>query len=119
MTEKYTIDILSNITYIHFILDPSYKDIQDVLDKLVEDQIYEKRLYDLIDVKFDLTTNELKSMAEYGKRIFSKPNKAAMVTNQDLAFGEGRQFSAYREDDNCKFSVFRNKEEAIDWLNQP
>jgi len=59
MTEKHTIDVLSNFTYIHFTLDPSYEDIQE---------IYEKRLYDLIDVNFDLSKNELRSMAEYGKK---------------------------------------------------
>ena len=44
MPEKCTIDVLSNFTYIHFILDPSYEDIQEILGILVEKEINEKKI---------------------------------------------------------------------------
>ena len=118
MSEKYTIFIESTITYVKFNTKPTYEDVVEVLDILVKKDIYEKRLFDCRDIKFDLSSDKLQSIAEYGRSVFANTNKGAMVTNQDISFGEGRQFSAYREDENCKFNVYRTMEDAIDWLNQ-
>ena len=113
---KYYIENESGITIVHFDSDPTYNEIIEMLDYLSENNLYIKRLFDFSKVKFKLTTDQIKSMAEYGKKIFTQKNKGAVLSNIDLVFGESRQFSVYREDEVCLFNTFRNKKDAIDWL---
>lgn len=70
------------------------------------------------EIKFDFTVDEIKQISEYGKMKFTKPNKLAVYALDDLVFGEMRQFMVYREEEGKVFPrAFRNKEEALEWLN--
>jgi len=70
------------------------------------------------EINFNFTTQEIISIALYGKQKFIKPNKLAIYAVKDLAFGEMRQFMVYREEENKAIPrVFRSEEEAIEWLN--
>ncbi len=86
----------------------------EVTDK--DSILYEFRLFDLTGISFDLLSEEIKEIAEYGKRKFTKKNRAAYVAPSDLAFGEMRMFSVFREQDIAEIRTFRNKEEATEWL---
>ena len=117
MPKTHLISIEGGITKIKFLVKPSLKDIQNIIDDLAENYPYEKRLWDLSDINFDFTTDEIKIIAEYGKRKFLKPNKLALYATNDLAFGEMRQFQVYREEEEKALpKVFRREQEAIDWL---
>lgn len=113
---KFSIDNQSGITIVNFDSDPTYNEIIEMLNSLSENNQYIKRLFDFSKVNFDLTTDQIKELAEYGKKIFPEKNKGAVVSNADLVFGETRQFSVYREDEVCLFNAFRNKKDAIEWL---
>ena len=89
-----------------------------IIDEIVQGYPYEKRLWDLSEIKFDLSLNEIKLISEYGKSKFTKTNKLAIYATNDLAFGEMRQFEVYREEEGKVIPrVFRTKQDAISWLN--
>ena len=73
-------------------------------------------MFNLGDLKFDLSASELQSIAKVGKNLFQRPNKGALVATQDISFGSGSQLGVYRSEDKNQFSVFRKKEKALSWL---
>jgi hypothetical protein len=118
MSDKYIISHESGITKIIFNKKPSYDDLIEMVDLLVQNHPYKKRLYDLREIEFDVSTSEIEALAAYGKKVFTEANKAAIITNNDLAYGEMRQFMVYREqDDFAAINVFREIDKAIEWLN--
>jgi hypothetical protein len=116
MVEKYTIEIESGITFVNFNIAPSDKDIEVLLAHLAKQNIYERRLFNLGDLKFDIPASELESIAKVGKNLFQRPNKGALVATQDISFGTGSQLGVYSSEGQNQFSVFRKKENALSWL---
>ena len=118
MAKIYLINHENGITCVRFIQKPSYADLQRAVDDLAENYPYEFRLWDLSDVLFDLSMEDIQAIADYGKRRFTKPNKAAFVAPQDLSYGVMRAFEVYRKQDHADARVFRTREEALEWLNK-
>ena len=118
MDKTHIITHIDGITTIKFLVKPSFNSVKTIIDEIIESYPYEKRLWDLSEVDFDFTTAEIKMIAEYGKKVFTKPNKLALFATTDLSFGEMRQFEVYREEENKALpKVFRDKASAIEWLN--
>jgi len=118
MLETYVITENDGITTIKFLENPSFDIVKLIIDELAKNHSYEKRLWDMSEINFDFTTQEIKDIAAYGKQKFSNKNKMAIYTLTDLSFGEMRQFEIYREEKNkASSAVFRDKNSAIDWLN--
>lgn len=119
MSDKYVITVEDGITRIKFLVNPTYEDTKKIIDEIVENYPYERRLWDMSEINFDFTTAEIQLIAEYGKKKFIKPNKLAIYAVNDLAFGEMRQFEVYREEEGKALpKVFRSKKEAIKWLKE-
>lgn len=117
MSNFYLIDYVNGITRIQFSKKPTYSETKTVIDDIAENYPYEKRLWLLDNIKFDFTMAELQAIAEYGKLKFLKPNKVAIIAPDDLVYGEMRQFMVYREQNEISTArVFRNEQEAIEWL---
>ena len=118
MSDICIINHSEGITEIKFLVSPTLEQVKLIIDDIVENYPYEKRLWDLSEIQFDFTTNEIQQIAEYGKNKFTKPNKLAVFAIDDLSFGEMRQFEVYREEEGKALPrAFRNKQEAIEWLN--
>jgi hypothetical protein len=99
-------------------VSPSLELTQSIIDDLVEHHPYEKRLWDVSEVKFDFTLDKVHEIAAYGKQRFTKPNKLAIYALEDLAFGIMRQFEVYREEESKAYCrVFRSEQDAVEWLN--
>lgn len=80
--------------------------------------MYFKRLWDFRGIAFDWTTEMLREVADYCKLRYPKSNRGAFLVDNDLAFGVIRIFLVHREDDGVSLmNVFRNYDEAIDFLN--
>jgi len=118
MSDTHLITHEDGITKIKFLISPSFELAKSIIDEIIENYPYEKRLWDLSDIKFNFTIGEIQRIAAYGKLKFTKPNKLAIYVIDDLAFGGMRQFEVYREEQNKSIpGVFRTEKEAIDWLN--
>ena len=119
MWKPYTIENIDGITQIRFHRAPTYSDARAAVDDIAANFPYDKRLWDLSNVTFDFTIDELRSIAEYGKLTFTQPSKAAFVAPEDLAYGELRAFEVYREESgHAAVRVFRTRQEALAWLNK-
>ena len=117
MSKTHIITHIDGITKIKFLVTPSLDQVKSIIDEIVENYPYERKLWDMSEIKFDLSTNEIRMLSEYGKQIFEKPNKVAIYAVDDLAFGEMRQFGVYREEKGKTLSkVFRDEQNAIEWL---
>ena len=118
MNDSYTLSDSGGITTIKLFENPSYDLVKSIIDELAEHELYLRRLWDLREINFDWSTSMLQDMAEYGKSKFLKPNKAAFVVDNDLAFGEMRIFMVYREEQGKTIpNVFRDYDQAIEFLN--
>jgi hypothetical protein len=114
----YQIEFENGITSIRFTKNPAYADLQKAIDDLANNHAYEFRLWDFSEIAFDLSMNEIQNIAEYGKEKFTKPNNAAIVAPQDLAYGVLRAFEVYRKQEHAHARVFRTRQEALAWLEK-
>ena len=107
------------VTTIRFTTAPTYQDVVGIIDELVDKYPYEIRLWDLSCINFDFSMDELMAIADYGKGKFIKPNLAAFVAPDDLAYGELRAFEVFREQKSHSTArVFRTVEEALQWIEE-
>jgi hypothetical protein len=119
MRKKYTIQHIDGITEIRCDQAPTYNNARAIIDDIAANFPYEKRLWDFSNVDFDFTMEELRSIAEYGKMVFTQPNKVALVATKDLVFGELRAFEVYRDQvEHATARVFRTRQEALAWLKK-
>lgn len=119
MFKDYTIDHIDGITRIKFLKRPTLRDARAVVDEIAANYPYAKRLWDFRAISFDFSMDDLKSIAEYGKRKFTEANRVAIIAPGDLAYGEMRAFEVYRaEEDHAEARVFRTEEEALEWLDR-
>lgn len=119
MSKVYVIEHVDGITKIHFSKKPTYSDAQTVIDDIVDNFPYTKRLWDFSKIKFDFTMDEIKSIAAYGKLKFIKPNKLAIVAPDNWAYIELHIFQAIRKQkEHSEARVFRTEQEALKWLMQ-
>ena len=64
---------------------------------------------------FDLTGDDVRELAS--KSVFSSQSRRALIASGDLAFGLGRMFEALRDlKGESGIRVFRDKEEALNWV---
>ena len=118
MTKTHLITHENGITKIKFLVNPSFEQVKLMIDEIAENYPYEKRLWDMSEIQFNFTTNEIQKIAAYGKSKFIKPNKLAVYALDDVAFGEKRIFEIYREEEGKSLPrAFRNEQDAITWLN--
>jgi len=118
MSIEYKIKYSNGITIILFTTPPTFDEVKTIIDDIVENYPYEKRLWDLSNIDFHFTINELHDIAEYGKSKFIKPNKMAIVSPNINVDIEMAIFDVYRtQDSHSKTRAFRTKSEAIEWLN--
>ena len=116
MPAFYSITYENGITQIKFTRKPTYSELQIIVDDIAENFSYRKRLWDLSNIYFDLTIQEIQDIARYGKKKFIRPNSMAIIAPQDLAFGTLRAFEVYRTREHAMARVFRTEEEAVAWL---
>lgn len=116
MKKNYTIESEEEISIVRFISSANYSDLKNAIDELslVQPKL---RLWDLT-AGLNLSTSELRSIAEYGKASFTNYSKIAIVAPSNLTFGLSRIHEVYREVDNFQEGVFRTEEEALEWLRK-
>ncbi len=113
---NYEIRTIDNISCVLFLSPPSVDDIKNAISDLAPTQP-RLRLWDL-SCGMDLSSNELKEVAKFGKSNFNQPAKVAIVAPADLAYGLSRMYEVYREDSVIHGRAFRNQEEALQWLKE-
>ena len=75
-------------------------------------------LWDLRAAEFDLSAREVRESAAFAKR--NSPYGAlrmAFVASQQVEFGLLRMWEAYRDEEGAQIAVFREREQALEWLS--
>jgi hypothetical protein len=117
MLKSYQIKHINGITRVQFLKTPSYSEIKTIIDDIAENFPTEKRLWDFTETTFSFSANNLKSIAEYGKTKFLKPNKLAIITTDYMSFEEMLDFQEHRKQKGFSVTkIFKTELEAITWL---
>ncbi|MEE4244213.1 MAG: hypothetical protein V2I33_02305 [Kangiellaceae bacterium] len=78
---------------------------------------YQSTLWDLSQSIFDFKMPEIQLIANYCHEHLVQAHSFAMYVNNDLAFGEMNQLSAFRDiNDSVQTKVFTCKNQALHWL---
>jgi len=100
--------------------NPSVDDIKLILDKTRNASGYSHtaRLWDFRDADFNFSQHEIIDIAAYASVADDRPSRVAMLVSEDLAFGVSRIYEAFRHNNLTRINVFRDKAEAIAWLQE-
>lgn len=118
MVKNYSIDTCEGITTVCFSKRPEVDEIINAIDEVAGDNPAILRLWDLSSTGLDLTTSQLRQLAEYGKSQSFPPSKVAIVAREDFAFGIMRMYEVFREDEVAEHKIFRTVQEARGWLKE-
>lgn len=76
-----------------------------------------KEMWVLQNLHLNVSSEQLIDLAHAVKSNPYKPEKVAIVTDNDLLYGLSRMFSGFREEPGTEISVFRKVDEALEWLD--
>lgn len=95
----------------------TYQIMCEIWDKVLTSHTCQKRLWDLSHFSGSFSQDELIEFAKYANNSQLEKSFSAMVAPTDLLYGVMRQHKVYRErDENTVVNVFRDFEEARNWL---
>ena len=95
-------------------------DLKAVLDAVTVDGaiMHPRRLWDLRDCELNLASDELMELASIARSRDPEKGKGAILVGKDLTFGLLRIYQAFRESESSDVMVFRDEQDAIDWVSR-
>lgn len=119
MTKIYSIIQHDDITEISYSSPPKAQDLMDATLEHAAKGVSRKRLWDM-SCGYNVSTEELQQIAATGRAVeMPDKSKVAILAPDDLSFGITRIYSVFRKDPRSEHQVFRDRDEAIAWLNTP
>ncbi len=114
---RHRITVEDGITWIRFRESPDYEDFRIATDELATRHPQKRRLWDLRDVEYRLTLDQLDRISEYGKSRLTEPCRVAVLVSGAFEYGVGRQFEAVRTVPvHTEVHIFRDQADAVAWL---
>ena len=116
-----TIDvrIMDGVTLVTYLEQPTLEDTKRVIRYLANEGLYGRRVWDISKIDFPYSVDELRDIANYGRRKLGEANRLALVVKDTVGFGSTRAFVAYREaDDVARARVFKSLDEAMQWARE-
>ena len=77
------------------------------------DHLFDMSGVDDID---DVSAQNIKRIAHI--RIFSPTSRRAVIAPDDLTYGLSRMYEVFSKANDSNLGVFRNREDAVNWLNR-
>lgn len=119
MSKIYSITQNGDITEISYNRPPEAQDLLDATMEHATPDVSRKRLWGM-SCGYNVSSEELQKIAAAGRTIeMPDKSKVAILAPDDLSFGITRIYSVFRKDPRSQHQVFRKREEAIAWLNEP
>ena len=96
-------------------------DILAAIDALSVEGVYASRcrLWDFRGCTVDLSSEELREIAEIGAARDQEPGRVAILADSDLIYGLGRMYEVVRSSPSSEYRAFRSESEALSWLTEP
>ncbi|MFQ5350627.1 MAG: hypothetical protein ACE5EG_09320, partial [Thermoanaerobaculia bacterium] len=82
-----------------------------------ETGVSDRRIWYLTE-NFSFTAEEIKNIAARGRVHWPSAARVAYLAADDLTFGLLRMFEVFREQENYQTRVFREEQEALEWLQE-
>jgi hypothetical protein len=117
METSHTIEASNGCTIIRFLKAPGADQIRMAIDDVVVSYSTGIRLYIFSKGMLPLSSDDIESLALYGKSVPLPEGRVAFVCPDDLTFGLTRMFEVYRSGGKTEHMVFRTEQEAFDWLS--
>ena len=115
MGKKLLVEEMDGITTLRLTRQMTLEEFLGVLDDTLELGLTNRRLWDA-NRHFDFSAEEIRAIANHGKKIWPGAARVAFLAEDDLTFGLLRMFEAFREQENYQTKAFRDEEEAREWL---
>ncbi len=112
----YKISREDDILRIDFLQSPEREDMVALMDELGNTPDSSLRLYVMIQAEVMLSTAEVREGASIARGYDYQPSRIAVVAPGSITYGISRIFKVFRESEETEFSVFRELDEARDWL---
>ncbi|MBT8450066.1 MAG: hypothetical protein KJO69_10270 [Gammaproteobacteria bacterium] len=108
-----------NITWVVLHEPHSLDDLIEVVADVADNYPNRLRLYDMRKFTFNLSSEDVQAISEFGKIKFKNPGRIALLVKDKLSFGIMRIFEAHRSQAGiARIRVFWEDAEAINWLRQ-
>ncbi len=119
MTKIFSIIQHEEITEVCFSSPPEVNDLIAAAREHAGPRMHRKRLWDM-SCGYNVSTVELNKIAQTGHNIEVPDNsRVAIVAPDDLSYGVTRIYSVLRKDSRSQHQVFRTREDALAWLDDP
>ena len=118
MTPGFKIELQEDIVTIKFAGGVRLFEIFEAIDIVSRYYQAKPRLWDL-SAGIHLDPDQVRMIAKQGKVRFLKPSKAAIVIPNSVSLELTTIFEIFRADDFTENRVFRSKDEAVAWLQEP
>jgi hypothetical protein len=126
MPVHYTVDSELQVVFLIHLGDVDDDEALAATERLrLDPQVTPEHSYfvDLRDARSELrSTAVLRRLAEQSKQWRGNPSsnsRVAVLAPRDIAYGLARMFEVYTDAAETNFSVFRDLNEAADWLGIP
>lgn len=101
---------------------PKISDVRQAIEALLENPDHSDGMDEIWDFReaslTAITTKDLQTLAIYVSQYIGKlAKRTAFVVKNDLEYGIGRMWEVYAEDAPQKRQLFRDIEDAFDWLS--
>jgi hypothetical protein len=117
MNSNFTIERIDGISIIRLKKDMSLAEMLDLVDQVAAAGVTDRRLWDATGyLKF--SSEELGKIAARGRQHWPTPARVAYLAADDVSFGLFRMFEVFREQENYETRVFREEQEAMNWLKE-
>jgi hypothetical protein len=115
MEKPYSIEVVDGIAVVRFCKQLTVSEMIEAFDDFVARGPISLRLW-IFESGVNYSTPELRTLAEYGKKVALLPSRNAFVVPDDLSFGLVRMHEVFREQSAYESHVFRDEQEAAAWL---
>ena len=121
MEHEISINKREDIAFVTIHGEATFDGLMEVYDALAPDGQFcvRRRLWDLRGANIVMTNAELERLGHEGQaRDHDRPSRAAVVATRDVDFGLARVNEVYRASSNTEMRVFRDFDEALQWLER-
>lgn len=116
MNENFTVEFEDGVLAIRFSAAATGQDCRAAILKAAEFPDHSLRLWDMRSIQLDLSAEELRDLAEFGKSVLASPSRVVNLVADDLSFGLSRMYEVFRGDGHTEFRAFRSEQEGREWL---
>ena len=107
------------VLYVTPVLEDAGGEFELLLDAIRQSEQFEHsrlELWNLHRVVRSVTTEQIHQLAQAARRKERRPERVALVVDDDLSFGLMRVYAARRQEDGMDIAVFRSVPTALAYL---